>query len=291
MTTRIDGTAYAKTICQQIQSKTEQIKKQHNKVFGLAVVLVGDDPASHIYVKRKTIQTQNVGMHSYQNILPANTTEEQLLTKIAQLNDDERVDGILVQLPLPAHINEAHVIAAIDPLKDVDGFHLNNVGALWSGKPNLVPCTPLACQLVLKEYLKDLRGKHAVIIGRSNIVGKPCAALLLQEHCTVTIAHSRTQDLPAVCQTADILVAAVGKPHFVKDNWVKQHATVIDVGINRITKSDGKTKIVGDVDYDHVQAKTQFITPVPGGIGPMTIACLLVNTLKAAQMRHNIPTV
>ncbi|MBC6444563.1 MAG: bifunctional methylenetetrahydrofolate dehydrogenase/methenyltetrahydrofolate cyclohydrolase FolD [Alphaproteobacteria bacterium GM202ARS2] len=287
MTQIIDGVAFAQKLREKIKQEVTTIKDKHNQTLGLAVILVGDDPASGVYVRSKSRQTKEVGMTSYQDVLPADTPQQQLLDKIAALNNDPQVDGILVQLPLPAHIDESTVLAAIDPQKDVDGFHAVNVGALWNGTPSLVPCTPLACSLLLKDYLGDLSGKNALIVGRSNIVGKPCAGLLLKEHCTITIAHSRTQNLKEQCQKADILIAAVGKPRFVQGDWVKKGATVIDVGINRITEND-KTKLVGDVDFDTAKEAAQFITPVPGGVGPMTIACLLLNTLAAAKARRNL---
>ena len=287
MTNLIDGVAFAQKLREQIKKDVSAIKSKHQQTLGLAVILVGDDPASGVYVRSKARQTKEVGMTSYQDVLPTDTPQQQLLDKIDALNKDPQVDGILVQLPLPAHIDESTVLAAIDPQKDVDGFHAVNVGALWNGTPSLVPCTPLACTLLLKDYLGDLSGKHALIVGRSNIVGKPCAGLLLKEHCTITIAHSRTKNLKDLCRTADILIAAVGKPLFVQGDWVKKGATVIDVGINRITENN-KAKLVGDVDFAAAQKSAQFITPVPGGVGPMTIACLLLNTLTAAIARRHL---
>ncbi|MBC6497469.1 MAG: bifunctional methylenetetrahydrofolate dehydrogenase/methenyltetrahydrofolate cyclohydrolase FolD [Alphaproteobacteria bacterium GM7ARS4] len=284
----IDGLAYAASLRSRIKEETEHLHKKHEVTFGLSVVLVGEDPASQVYVRSKVRQTKEVGMRSFQHVLPATITEEDLLAHVHRLNNDTRVDGILVQLPLPAHIDEAKVLEAIAPEKDVDGFHASNVGALWSGLDGVAPCTPLGCVLLLKHYVKRLSGQHAVIVGRSNIVGKPIAALLLKEHCTVTIAHSRTRALDSLCQEADILVAAVGIPHMIKGDWVKKGASVIDVGINRIKKDDGKTTLVGDVDFEQASARASFITPVPGGVGPMTIACLLLNTLNAGKKRQAI---
>lgn len=289
--TRIDGKAFAETLRQRIGEAVSSIKQRHGIVPGLAVVLVGDDPASDVYVRNKGKSTKEAGMESFEFRLPAETSESKLLELIDALNTDDKVHGILVQLPLPKHIDENKVINAVAPEKDVDGFHILNVGKLATGqKDGLVPCTPLGCLMLAKEYGGNLSGKHAVIIGRSNIVGKPMAALLLAENCTVTIAHSRTQDLPDLCAGADILVAAVGKPEMVKQEWVKQGALVIDVGINRLppVEPTGKAQLVGDVDYDSAYAKAGAITPVPGGVGPMTIACLLYNTLKAACQKHRI---
>ena len=251
---------------------------------GLAVVLVGEDPASAVYVRNKNRETQAAGMASFEHNLPADTPEPELLALVASLNRDPAVHGILVQLPLPDGIDSAKVLRAIDPAKDVDGFHPENVGALWTGAPALAPCTPRGCMTMLAEVHPDgLVGKRAVVVGRSNIVGKPMAALLLAQHCTVTLAHSRTQDLPGVCRGADILVAAVGRARMIEGDWVQPGATVIDVGINRIPAAEeGKTRLVGDVDFAGASEVAGAITPVPGGVGPMTIACLLANTVTAA---------
>jgi len=281
----IDGKLTAKILRDKLAIEVAEFKSCHGIQPSLTVIIVGDDPASHVYVKNKVKQTQEIGMISNEIKLSEDTTQEYLLSQLEQLNHDESVHGILVQLPLPKHIDESAIISAISPDKDVDGFHAMNSGLLFNGEAGaLVPCTPQGCVMLAKQHLgNDLSGKHAVVIGRSNIVGKPVAMLLLQENCTVTIAHSRTKNLPEVCQQADILVAAVGIAQFVKVDWVKKGATVIDVGINRISIADGKTKLVGDVDYDAVVTQCGAITPVPGGVGPMTIACLLKNTLAAAQ--------
>ena len=249
-------------------------------VPGLAVVLVGEDPASAVYVRNKGVQTREAGMASWEHRLPAGTAQADLLALIETLNHDPAVHGILVQLPLPGHMDAEAVINAIDPAKDVDGFTIGNVGLLGTGQRAMVPCTPLGCIMLLKDRLGDLSGLNAVVVGRSNIVGKPMAQLLLAENCTVTIAHSRTRDLAAVCRGADILVAAVGRPRMIRGDWIKRGATVIDVGINRI-EEDGRTRLVGDVDFDSAARVAGAITPVPGGVGPMTIACLLANTLTA----------
>ena len=281
----IDGKQAAADLRVALASEVLSLKKSKGITPSLTVVLVGDDPASHVYVRNKAKQTVEVGMISTEIILPATTSQEALLTQLSLLNNDNAVHGILVQLPLPKHIDESVVIAAINPEKDVDGFHAMNSGRLLNGEAGaLVPCTPQGCIILAKQYLgDDLSGKHAVVIGRSNIVGKPVALLLLQENCTVTIAHSRTKNIAQVCQQADILVAAVGRPEFVKAEWVKQGAMVIDVGINRIENAEtGKAKLVGDVDFNAVSKVCGAITPVPGGVGPMTIACLLKNTLEAA---------
>lgn len=277
----IDGKAFAAKLRTEIAEAVTKVKTKHKLTPGLAVILVGADPASQVYVRNKGKACEEAGIASFETILPATTTQAELLTHIARYNADENVHGILVQLPLPAHMDAQAVINAIDPAKDVDGFHVINAGRLAVGQEGLVPCTPLGCVLLLKDTLGSLAGKHAVIIGRSNIVGKPMAQLLLQESCTVTICHSRTDFLSQETRRGDILVAALGKPEFVKGNWVKPGATVIDVGINRIER-DGKPKLVGDVDTDAASEFAKFITPVPGGVGPMTIACLLRNTLEAA---------
>jgi len=280
----IDGKARAADLRVEVKSAVEQLKASHQLQPGLAVVLVGEDPASEVYVRNKAKQTEEVGMASFKTVLPADTSQEALLNKVAELNADEAVHGILVQLPLPDHIDEKAVIHAIAPEKDVDGFHAVNAGRLMNGESGaLVPCTPQGCIMLAKQHLGDnLSGKHAVVIGRSNIVGKPVAMLLLQESCTVSIAHSRTQDLEGLCKQADIVVAAVGRPQMVKGSWLKDGATVIDVGINRIEKEEGGTRLVGDVDFESAVDIAGGITPVPGGVGPMTIACLLRNTVVAA---------
>ncbi len=279
--TIIDGKAFAARVRGQVAEHVQRLKDEHGIVPGLAVVLVGEDPASQVYVRSKGKQTVEVGMNSYEHKLPIDTAEEDLLTLIKTLNADPAVHGILVQLPLPDHLNSDLVINTIDPAKDVDGFHISNVGLLGTGQKSMVPCTPLGCLMMLRDHHGSLSGLNAVIVGRSNIVGKPMAQLLLGDSCTVTIAHSRTRDLAEVCRRADILVAAVGRPEMVPGDWVKTGATVIDVGINRIER-DGKTKLVGDVEFASAAQVAGAITPVPGGVGPMTIACLLANTLTAA---------
>lgn len=292
----IDGKAFAANLREIIGAEVDRIKSSHALIPGLAVVLVGNDPASAVYVRNKGEQTREAGMNSYEHRLPADALEEDVLALVEKLNNDSTVHGILVQLPLPHQIDEQKVLATINPDKDVDGFHVTSVGRLWTGGEALVPCTPYGCLLMLKDRLGDLSGKRAIIVGRSNIVGKPMAALLLAESCTVTIAHSRTQDLPERCREADILVAAVGRAEMVKGDWVKPGAVVIDVGINRIeapekgVKEDGtaKTKLVGDVEYTTAIERAGAITPVPGGVGPMTIACLLRNTLVAACRQNGI---
>ena len=292
----IDGKAFAANLREIIGAEVDRIKSSHALIPGLAVVLVGNDPASAVYVRNKGEQTRDAGMNSYEHRLPADAPEEDVLALVEKLNNDSTVHGILVQLPLPHQIDEQKVLATINPDKDVDGFHVTSVGRLWTGGEALVPCTPYGCLLMLKDRLGDLSGKRAIIVGRSNIVGKPMAALLLAESCTVTIAHSRTQDLPERCREADILVAAVGRAEMVKGDWVKPGAVVIDVGINRIeapekgVKEDGtaKTKLVGDVEYTTAIERAGAITPVPGGVGPMTIACLLRNTLVAACRQNGI---
>jgi methylenetetrahydrofolate dehydrogenase (NADP+)/methenyltetrahydrofolate cyclohydrolase len=281
----IDGKQAAAKLRQSLAVQVEHFKHEHGVTPGLTVVLVGEDPASQVYVRNKVKQTSEVGMISTEIKLPETITETELLTVLATLNNDPTVHGILVQLPLPKHINDDVVIQAIKPEKDVDGFHALNSGRLLNGESGaLVPCTPQGCVLLAKQHLgDDLTGKHAVIIGRSNIVGKPVSLLFLQENCTVTITHSKTLNLAEVCQQADILIAAVGRPKMVKKEWVKPGATVIDVGINRIKTDEDKYKLVGDVDFDSVVTIAGGITPVPGGVGPMTIACLLKNTLMAAK--------
>lgn len=281
--TLIDGKAFAASLRQRIATQVATLKDK-GITPGLAVVLVGEDPASQVYVRSKGKQTLEVGMNSYEHKLPEDTPESDLLALIDRLNNDPAVNGILVQLPLPRHMDEAAVINAIDPAKDVDGFHILNVGLLATGQKAMVPCTPLGCLMMLRDQLGSLSGKRAVVVGRSNIVGKPMAQLLLRDSATVTIAHSRTADLPDLCRQADILVAAVGRPHFVQGDWVKPGATVIDVGINRT--DDG---LVGDVDFAAARQIAGAITPVPGGVGPMTIACLLANTLTATARANGLP--
>ena len=285
----IDGNAFAENLRGRVARLAQAFEATAGRKAGLAVVLVGDDPASQIYVRNKGKQTLACGMESFEHVLPADTPEEELLALVARLNADPAVDGILVQLPLPAHMDEQKVIATIDPGKDVDGFHVVNSGRLAVGQPGFVPCTPLGCLMLLKDRLGDLSGLDAVVIGRSNIVGKPMAQLLLQESCTVTVAHSRTRDLPAVVRRADIVVAAVGRAGMVRGDWIKPGATVIDVGINRIAAAEaGKTRLVGDVDYAEAAAVAGAVTPVPGGVGPMTIAVLLRNTVVAAHRNAGV---
>ncbi len=284
----IDGKAFAAKVRAQVADQVAKLKEENSITPGLAVVLVGEDPASQVYVRSKGKQTVEVGMNSYEHKLDADTSEDDLLALIDKLNNDPAVHGILVQLPLPKHLNEDLVINAINPAKDVDGFHISNVGLLSTGQKSMVPCTPLGCLMMLRDHHGSLSGMDAVVIGRSNIVGKPMAQLLLGDSCTVTIAHSRTKNLPDVVRRADIVVAAVGRPEMVPGDWIKEGATVIDVGINRIER-DGKTKLVGDVDYASAAQRAGAITPVPGGVGPMTIACLLANTLTACCRANGLP--
>ncbi|MCH8002509.1 MAG: bifunctional methylenetetrahydrofolate dehydrogenase/methenyltetrahydrofolate cyclohydrolase FolD [Proteobacteria bacterium] len=288
----IDGKAFAAELRGRVGEAVAALERDHGLTPGLAVVLVGKNPASHIYVRNKNKQTLEAGMNSFEHNLPVETSQDALLALVRQLNGDPKVHGILVQLPLPDRIDDQAVINAIDPDKDVDGFHVINAGRLMTvakgSRPPLVPCTPLGCLMLLKAELGDLSGQRAVVVGRSNIVGKPMAQLLLQESCTVTIAHSRTRDLPAVCREADILVAAVGRPKMIEGDWIKPGAVVIDVGINRIEAEGGKTKLVGDVDTEAAKRVAAAITPVPGGVGPMTIACLLANTVTAACRQHGL---
>ena len=291
MTNIINGKEFAVGLRAKVKAYVDEIKKKENVTPGLAVILVGEDPASQVYVRNKGKQTIEAGMNSYEYKLDSSTSRETLLTLVQKLNDDEKVHGILCQLPLPKHLNEEEVINSIDPQKDVDGFHISNVGLLNTGQKSMIPCTPLGCLLLLKDTLGDLSGKTAVIIGRSNIVGKPMSSLLLKESCTVTIAHSKTKDIEALCSTADIIVAAVGRAEIVNRAWVKKGAIVIDVGINRIKKTiDGEEKniLVGDVDFDDVKEITGGITPVPGGVGPMTIACLLANTVTSCYRTQGL---
>ena len=282
----LDGKALSERVRHRLTEKAAALRSAGRRAPGLAVVLVGEDPASQVYVASKIKQTQAVGMVSIEHRLSASTSEADLLALVEALNRDDTVDGILVQLPLPRDIDSEKVLFAVDPAKDVDGFHPVNVGKLAVGAKALVPCTPRGCMALLKEARRDLSGLHAVVVGRSNIVGKPVAQLLLQENCTVTIAHSKTVDLPGVCRQADILVAAVGHPEMVRGDWIKPGAIVIDVGINRVAKPDGGSRIVGDVDYATAAQVAGAITPVPGGVGPMTIACLLENTLDAYESRQ-----
>lgn len=284
----IDGKAFAAKIRAEVAQECAAFRAQTRVQPGLAVVLVGNDAASEVYVRNKGIQAKEAGFNSLEYRLPAETTQSELLAQVAALNADPQVHGILVQLPLPAHLDADAVLNAIAPDKDVDGFHPVNVGRLWTGNPVSIPCTPLGCALILKDRLGDLSGKRAIVIGRSNIVGKPMVALLLAANATVTVAHSRSPDLPALCREADIVVAAVGKAQLVKGDWLKPGAIVLDVGINRITEGD-KTRLVGDVDFASAVETAGAITPVPGGIGPMTIACLLRNTLACAQALHGQP--
>ncbi|WP_347820406.1 bifunctional methylenetetrahydrofolate dehydrogenase/methenyltetrahydrofolate cyclohydrolase FolD [uncultured Planktomarina sp.] len=288
----IDGKAFAAQVRGQVAEHVARLKQDHGIVPGLAVVLVGEDPASQVYVRSKGKQTVEVGMTSFEHKLDASVSEEELIGVIDQLNADPAVHGILVQLPLPSHLNEELVIGCIDPAKDVDGFHISNVGLLGTGQKSMVPCTPLGCLMMLRNHFGTLSGCEAVVIGRSNIVGKPMAQLLLGDSCTVTIAHSRTKDLPEVVRRADIVVAAVGRPEMVPGDWIKPGAVVIDVGINRIAapeKGEGKMKLVGDVDFTSCAEVAGAITPVPGGVGPMTIACLLANTLTATCRANDLP--
>jgi methylenetetrahydrofolate dehydrogenase (NADP+)/methenyltetrahydrofolate cyclohydrolase len=286
----IDGKAIAAQLRARVSAQVAALKKTHGITPGLAVVLVGEDPASQVYVRNKNKQTIEAGMNSFEHRPPASITEAELVALVEELNQDPAVNGILVQLPLPEQVSSHAVIGSIDPAKDVDGFHTTNAGLLAVGGEGLVPCTPLGCMMLIKQVLgDDLSGLRALVLGRSNIVGKPMAHLLLAQNCTVTIAHSRTRDLPEECRRADILVAAVGRAEMVKGDWVKPGATVIDVGINRVDGGDGKTRLVGDVDFNAARSNAGAITPVPGGVGPMTIACLLLNTLTAACRQHGVP--
>jgi methylenetetrahydrofolate dehydrogenase (NADP+) / methenyltetrahydrofolate cyclohydrolase len=285
----IDGKAFAASLRARIAAEVARLQGDHALTPGLAVVLVGNDPASEVYVRNKARQTVECGMHSEEHRLDAGVSQDALLDLVARLNADPKIHGILVQLPLPGHMDVDRVLGAIDPAKDVDGFHISNVGRLATGQDALVPCTPLGCLMLLRARLGKLDGLEAVIVGRSNIVGKPMAQLLLRDNATVTIAHSRTRDLAAVCRRADILVAAVGRPEMVTGDWIRPGATVIDVGINRVEGADGRSRIVGDVDFASAAAVAGAITPVPGGVGPMTIACLLANTLTAACRANGLP--
>ena len=283
----LDGKKFAEEIRSKIKDLGTQFTEETGVTPGLAVVVVGDHPASKVYVRNKIKQTEEVGFNSIEHKLPTNVSEKDLLSIVDDLNHDKKVNGILVQLPLPEHINSDVILDKIDPSKDVDGFHATNVGKLWSGLNSLVPCTPLGCSLMIKKLYSDLSGKKAVIVGRSNIVGKPMAALLIKMNATVTIVHSRTKNIEEICKSADILVAAVGVPNMVKGTWIKKGCVVIDVGINRIEK-DGKNILVGDVDFNEAIKSSSMITPVPGGVGPMTIACLLLNTLNASKAQYNL---
>ena len=287
----IDGKAFSKIIREKVKLHVDNLKKNYDIVPGLAVVLVGEDPASKVYVKNKGIQTKKAGMNSYEYKLEETVDEKTLLELVKKLNDDPNVHGILCQLPLPKHLNEDMIINTIKPAKDVDGFHISNVGLLNTGQKSLVPCTPLGCLMLLREFVGNLEGKKATVIGRSNIVGKPMFNLLLSENCTVTVVHSKTKNIEEICKTSDIIVAAVGRPNFVKSSWIKQGAVIIDVGINRVNieeNGETKSKLIGDVDFENCSKFANAITPVPGGVGPMTIACLLANTLVACCRSNNL---
>jgi methylenetetrahydrofolate dehydrogenase (NADP+) / methenyltetrahydrofolate cyclohydrolase len=284
----IDGKALAESIRARVAAEAAELKRGHGIVPGLAAVLVGENPASQVYVRNKVKQTTEAGLASFEHVLPAETTQDELLALVRRLNADPAVHGILVQLPLPSQIDPDLVISTIDPAKDVDGFHVENAGRLAVGQESLVPCTPQGSVLLAKTVHPDLTGLEAVVLGRSNIVGKPVAQLLIAESATVTVAHSRTRDLEAVCRRADLLVVAVGRPEMVKGSWIKPGATVIDVGINRVPGENGKSRLVGDVDFKEAVEVAGAITPVPGGVGPMTIACLLANTLKAAMVANGL---
>jgi methylenetetrahydrofolate dehydrogenase (NADP+)/methenyltetrahydrofolate cyclohydrolase len=285
----IDGKSIAADLRGKVAAEAARLKEAHDLTPGIAVVLVGADPASEVYVRNKSKAVAEAGMRAIDRKLPATTSQAELLDIVAALNADPSVHGILVQMPLPEQIDPQTIIAAIDPAKDVDGFHPLNAGKLASGLPALAPCTPVGCVILAKTVQASLSGLEAVVIGRSNIVGKPVAQLLLAENATVTICHSRTKNLPEVCRRADLLIAAIGRPEFVRGDWIKPGATVIDVGINRIPRGDGKTRIVGDVAFAEAAEVAGAITPVPGGVGPMTIACLLLNTLRAACAQNGLP--
>ncbi|WP_410219338.1 bifunctional methylenetetrahydrofolate dehydrogenase/methenyltetrahydrofolate cyclohydrolase FolD [Paracoccus sp. (in: a-proteobacteria)] len=285
--TLIDGKVFSAQVRERVAAHVRDLKAR-GITPGLAVVLVGEDPASQVYVRNKGIQTREAGMNSYEHRLPADSTQGALMDLVAQLNADGAVHGILVQLPLPDHMDTEAVINAIDPAKDVDGFHILNAGRLATGQKAMIACTPLGCLMMLRAHLGDLAGLNAVVVGRSNIVGKPMAQLLLRDNCTVTIAHSRTRDLDQICRRADILVAATGRPRMIQGDWIKPGATVIDVGINRI-EEEGRNRLVGDVDFESARMVAGAITPVPGGVGPMTIACLLANTLTACCRSAGLP--
>lgn len=288
--TLLDGKKLAETVRAEARAEVEAFVKEHGRAPGLEVILVGEDPASQVYTRNKEKASNEIGMRGKLHTLSADTSEDDLLALVEKLNRDDTVDGILVQMPLPKHIRGERVLDAVDPAKDVDGFHPMNAGLLASGRPRLVPCTPLGCMRLLDLATSDIAGANAVVVGRSNIVGKPVAQLLLARHATVTIAHSKTKDLPGVCRTADILVAAVGKAQMIRGDWVREGAIVLDVGINRIEAGQGpdgkpKTRLVGDVHFDEAKERASAITPVPGGVGPMTIAYLLQNTIIAARAR------
>ena len=288
----IDGKAFAATVRGHVAGHVARLKADHGITPGLAVVLVGEDPASQVYVRNKGLQTVEAGMNSFEHKLPADVSAEALYTLIERLNADPAVHGILCQFPVPDHLSEAEIVARIAPEKDVDGLHILNIGRLASGQDAMAPCTPLGCLMLLRDHHGSLSGLNAVVIGRSNLVGKPMAQLLLRDSCTVTIAHSRTKEIEAVCRQADIVVAAVGRPQMVTGDWIKPGATVIDVGINRIDapeRGEGKTRLVGDCDFDSCAEVAGAITPVPGGVGPMTIACLLANTVTACCRAHGLP--
>jgi methylenetetrahydrofolate dehydrogenase (NADP+)/methenyltetrahydrofolate cyclohydrolase len=285
----IDGKALAAGLRSRVTDIAARLRDEMNLTAGLAAVLVGSDPASQVYVRAKGRACAAAGLGSFERRFPANISEAVLVAEVEKLNAHETIDGVLVQLPLPGHIDAHRIISAIDPAKDVDGFHPVNVGRLRSGLPGLVPCTPQGCLILLRTVLDDLSGAEAVVLGRSNLVGKPMAALLLAADCTVTIVHSKSRDAAAICRRGDILVAAAGRPQMVKSDWIKRGATVIDVGINTITLPDGRSRVVGDVDFDSVRTVAGAITPVPGGVGPMTIACLLRNTVLAACRRRGLP--
>ncbi|GMG83076.1 bifunctional methylenetetrahydrofolate dehydrogenase/methenyltetrahydrofolate cyclohydrolase FolD [Paralimibaculum aggregatum] len=288
----IDGKAFAARIRGEVGSHVARLKQEHGIVPGLAVVLVGEDPASQVYVRNKGKQTVEAGMHSEEHRMDASVSEAEVIAMVERLNADPKIHGILVQLPLPSHMNSEIVINTISPAKDVDGFHISNVGLLGTGQKSMVPCTPLGCLMMLRDRFGSLSGQNAVVVGRSNIVGKPMFNLLLRDSATVTVAHSRTRDIEAVCRGADILVAAVGRPEMIRGDWVKPGATVIDVGINRVPapeKGEGKHRIVGDCHFESCAEVAGAITPVPGGVGPMTIACLLANTLTACCRANRLP--
>jgi methylenetetrahydrofolate dehydrogenase (NADP+)/methenyltetrahydrofolate cyclohydrolase len=287
--TIIDGKGFAAALRARVATEVATLAALHGVTPGLAVVLVGDDPASAVYVRNKGVQTREAGMRSEEHRLPTDATEAAILAVVDRLNRDRQVHGVLVQLPLPAEVDAARILDSVVPEKDVDGFHVLNVGALASGRKGMVPCTPLGCLMLLRDRVGALSGLEAVVVGRSNVVGRPMAQLLLGENCTVTVAHSRTRDLPEVCRRADILVAAAGRPRLIGGGWVKPGATVIDVGITRLEAPDGKAVLVGDVDFAAAAEVASAITPVPGGVGPMTVACLLANTLTACCRIHGLP--
>ena len=289
--TIIDGKAFAKKVVEGVAREVAALKAERGIVPGLAVVLVGDDPASRVYVRSKGKTAIEAGMESFSFRMAATSSGDEVLARVEALNADPRVHGVLVQLPLPDGIDERAIVDAIDPAKDVDGFHAVNAGRLSTGRDAMIPCTPLGCRMLLRDRLgaDGLTGAEAVVVGRSNIVGKPMAQLLLRDHCTVTVAHSRTKDLAGAVRRADVVVAAVGRPEFIRGDWIKPGATVIDVGVNRVEAGDGKTRLVGDVRFDEAVKVAGAITPVPGGVGPMTIACLLANTATAARRQHGLP--